>query len=82
MTPAQKRRRQKMREAAELRAKGWSLRVIARHLEVNPETIRQWLKRRETSIENPTPGVGKSTPKIRQWAAWVGRGDLPEERGA
>ena len=44
MTPAQRRRKARQRQAVELRAKGWSLRAIAAHLGVSHEAVRKDLE--------------------------------------
>jgi hypothetical protein len=59
-----------MRQAVELRAKGWSLRAIAAHLGVHHDTVAQdlarWadhLKVSDLPVGNPTAPVGNPTPE-------------------
>jgi IS30 family transposase len=50
-----------MREAVEARAKGWSLRAIAAHLGVSPDTVWRDLRASDSGVRNRTPGVRNLT---------------------
>jgi predicted transcriptional regulator len=66
MTPAQRRRRDRRRKAAELRATGFSLRSIAAVLGVSYETVRRYLASEEAShsgVTNVTDSVTNVTAK-------------------
>lgn len=90
MTPAQKRRRAKMRQAVELRAKGHTLRAIAAHLELSPDTVWRWLRASETATQESDTGRPKSDVRNRtrggresvtvpDWIGTLCRDDLPPE---
>ncbi|HKV67855.1 MAG TPA: helix-turn-helix domain-containing protein [Gaiellales bacterium] len=66
VTPAKRRRQARMRSVVELREKGWSLRAIAAHLGVDPETVRRDLKASQFTAANATPSAAKSLPQMRQ----------------
>jgi transposase len=63
MTAAQRRRRDRMRKAVELRAKGFSLRAIAAHLEVAPSTVLADLRLFDPDGGNRTPPVRDRPPE-------------------
>jgi predicted transcriptional regulator len=63
MTSAQRRRQVRARQAAELRAKGFSLRDIAAYLGVSHDTVWKDLKAREVSAKKLTAGVRNLTPE-------------------
>jgi lambda repressor-like predicted transcriptional regulator len=70
VTRAERRRRERMRKAVELRAKGWSLRAIGAHLGVHHDTVREDLRRSADAqiladflVGNPTRDGGNPTPE-------------------
>jgi IS30 family transposase len=63
VTPAERRRRTRRRQALELRDKGWSLRAIAAHLGVHHDTVWRDLRLSDSGVANPTPAVGNRTPE-------------------
>lgn len=65
MTPAERRRRKRLAEVVRLREQGWSLRVIARHLEVHWQTVANDLARwAEESAKVSKLPVPNSTPSV------------------
>jgi transposase len=44
LTPAEERRKERMASARQLHSQGWTQKSIARHLNVNPKTVRRYLQ--------------------------------------
>jgi transposase len=67
-TPAQRRRRARMKQAVELREKGWSLRAIAAHLGVDHKTVSadlsRWQEVGNSVVGNSPPRGGFSPPEF------------------
>jgi DNA invertase Pin-like site-specific DNA recombinase len=63
VTAAARRRRRRQEEVVRLRAKGYSLRSIARTLDCGVETVRRALQASHLSVPNETKSVPDETPK-------------------
>lgn len=62
MTPSERRRRRRQEEAVRLRAKGYSLRSIARTLDCGVETVRRTLAS-HPGVSDEAKTVSDETPK-------------------